>query len=572
MFQSSISVGVGYAAPEQRGSIENPNTPLSGIDDSWDDAFGITRSESGVRISRRTANTIAAWFRGVNVISRYVAKTPLFVIKRLQPKGKERDHTHFAYRLVRRKFNPQMTAFVAKQTITAHAVAEGNGYGYIKRRGNGEGMEVWPLLPDRTWPVRINGKLWYVTEVEQRADPTSDQAESEDSFIRRRRKLRAEDVIHIKGLGYDGLVGYNVIKFAAQSLGLAIAGRDYGSKFFRNNASGRVVLEAPNTIDDNAAKRMLGGWRKMTEGLNNAHKTAILEQGTKANVLSASAKDAQLIELMQWGDKQVANWLNLPEHMIGGEGRTSYASLEQENQRFLDDALDPWFCVWEGECWDKLLTEEQKESESHDFEFLREALIRTNFAQRQAGLNIMHQNGAINRDEWRDFMGMNPLPGGQGQIYMVPLNMQPAADLGKQGLEDGDSGLGKEDAEKPKPKEDEDRSRLLAATRAAVRDAADRMQTRLEKSFDGQDFENYEAFRAAFARHDKVMRLALRPSLEAALIVRGDQRDAAAVTEQFSRAISERLRAEILAGASETDLDALPDSIVDAFLSPNPES
>lgn len=437
-----------------RRSIENPAVSL---DDpaAWD-LLGAEKTSTGVRVSRRTTLGYSPFWRGVNLISRDVAKLPLFVYKRIGD-GKERDTVHPAYSLLRYKPNSEMTSFIFRQVLQSHALVEGNGYAYIDRDGAGNPMELIPLDPTATYPIRENGRLWYVTQVGQKL-----------------RKLDPSNVLHIKGLGYDGLVGYSIIHMARESIGLGVALRDFGSRFFRANARPGVVLEHPAKISNEAAKRIRDSWNDMHAGIDNAHKTAILEEGMKLAVMSINARDSQLLESRQFEIREIANWFGVPPHKLGDTTRTAFASLEQENQSYLDDALDPWLVVWEEECREKLLTEREKESDSHVVEFLRQALVRANLKDRGAFYNTALQGGWMNRDEIRARESMNPLPNGEGKKFYTPLNVTTSGENPPD-----DPPADPESEPEVPPPEARKRSAIDAAHRRVIRDAAARMVTRL---------------------------------------------------------------------------------------------
>ena len=387
-------------------SAENPSTPLSAPDDWLGDALGSYKSSSGVRVNRETALTYSAIWKGTTLIAGDVGRIPTHIDK-LNPQGREHARTHRAYNLLRNKPNDAMTAMPFKMTLQGHAILDGNGYAYIWRNGDGSPRELMILAPNRVTPVRYNGVLWYIYQF--------DNGEQ--------RKLAAMDVIHIKGFSFDGLVGYNLIHKARESVGWAMAMQTYGAIFFRNNATPRVVLEHPSRMKADAAKNLRDSWERLHSGLENQHRTAVLEEGMKANVLSISARDAQLIDQMKFTFIDVANWLKLPPHKVGGDGRTAYASLAQENQAYLDDCLDGWLVTWEEECRDKLLTEEEKAANSHEVRFDRKQLVRANLGERNTFYTNMLQWGVYSPDMVLHEEGENAQPNGTGKVYYRPLNM-----------------------------------------------------------------------------------------------------------------------------------------------------
>ena len=397
-----------------RRSYENPNVSLNDPD-AWDDMFGSTKTSSGEKVNRTTAFRVGAFFRGVSLIADTVAKLPL-IVYRIEDDARDRDRLHPVYPLLRRKANRSQTAFVFKQILTANAVTQGNGYAYIDRHTSGpdagRARELLWLDPDRTRVIRENGELKYLVSIG--GDFDNQMAEI--------RKVDPSSILHIRGLGYNGLVGYSVIQLAAEELGLCLASTKFSSTFFANAATPRVVIEVDGQLSDTAFERLKKSWQQLKTGLDNAHKTAILEEGAKAHALSISTKDAQLLESREFDLVTIANWLKVPPHKLGAKGRDSYASLEQANQEFLDDAVDNWLCAWEYECWDKLLTEDEKTEETHDIEFVRQALLRANLAQRAsyyrqalAGLPWMSRN------EIRRLENLNPVE--DGDEIIDPLNM-----------------------------------------------------------------------------------------------------------------------------------------------------
>jgi HK97 family phage portal protein len=399
--------------PSRRSSIENPSVPLSSVDtDSplWDAMTGGATASSGVSVNVRSGLTYSAVWRGVNLISQAIAKTPLQVFRNVDG-GKELDRTHPAYKLLKRKPSQYYTSLVFKQTLVAHALftGRGNGYARIVRDGAGRPVELLIMDPSRTYPVRYGGVLWYMNETDGAG----------------LRKLRPEDVIHIKGFGYDGLVGYDIVTYMRETLGLGLAIRKFGSIFFRNGAAPNVVLERPAeapALSKEAERNVRDSFDKIHGG-DSVHRTALLQEGMKASVLGIDAQKSQLIELRQFEIREVANFLGLPPHKVGDIQSRAYASLEQENQSFNDDAVDGWFCSIEAELNEKMLSEEEKENETHVIEFNRESLVRVNFEAKVNGLVNQINNGLMLLDEGRNKLNMPPYPNGLGQMIRRPANI-----------------------------------------------------------------------------------------------------------------------------------------------------
>ncbi len=406
-------------------SVENPAVPLSSIgdgDDMYDTLTGGEATGAGVKVSRKIALGLSSIWRGVNLIAGDIGRHS-FRVYRYEGSGLTPDPRHQAARVMRRP-NQWMTPFTFRQTLQAHALLSGNGYAYILRDKNSRPLELLPLDPDQTWPVRVNGALWYCTQM---SDAAVGVGRPSKSLV----KIPSTDVLHIKGLGFDGLVGYPVLRVLRETLGAAVAARDYGARYFRNDASPGVVIQVPAGMPDKAIENLRKTWGALHTGFKDAHKIAILRDGvTLANYSKASARDAQMLENRQFDAREVANVLGVPPHKVGDPSRTAYNSLESENQGYQEDTLDRWFVSWEQETDAKLLTEIEKDNETHTCKFDPRPLARVSLSERGAYYSQAIQIGWLSRDEVRAFENLNPIAGGLGDTFDRPVNTAPLAPQG----------------------------------------------------------------------------------------------------------------------------------------------
>ena len=366
------------------------------------DWIGGRDTSSGVSVTTNSALNYSSFFQGVNLISGDVSRIPL-VLYRREDGGKEKATEHPAYYLMRRKPSADLTVNHLLRTLTAHAIIHGNGYAYIFRNSSFVPQELLLLDPSITFPVRENGRLWYVTQVSGEL-----------------RRLSPANVLHIRGLGSDGLVGYGVVDRARESLGLGLAAERFGSSFFGNGATSSGLLEYPGKLTDTTVGRIRSQWNSMHQGLQKAHRVAVLEAGIKFHQLSVPPEQAQFLETRRFQRQEIASWLNLPPHKLGDESRTSYNSIESENLDYLN-RLDHWLDAFESECWDKLLTESEKRSDDLFFEFHRVSLLKVDADQRSKLYHSYLQDGVMSPNEVRAAENMNPREG--GNKYYLPLNM-----------------------------------------------------------------------------------------------------------------------------------------------------
>ena len=392
-------------------SSEIPGRPISDSD------HFIVRSDSGVAVNHDTALTYDAVWRAVGLISRSVAGIPIEVLRRIDNEGKERATLHPAYRLLKRKPNQYQHSHDFKTVLTMQALLRGNGYALIVRNQIGQPQELIPMDASLTWPDRDkNNDLIYRTSI------------ALDSSSPREIVLDASDVFHLKGIHHSGDVGISVINAARDSLGLGMAVERHGSKFFSQGARPSVVLEHPMTMKAQEHENFRSSWNRLHSGVDNHFRTVILENGMKLNTFSMSPEDSQFVETLQFRVRVVANWFGVPPHKLGDTTRTSYSSLEQENQAFLDDTIDPWLKSWEAEAWDKLLSDRQKNSDSHIIEFNRKELLRMSSRDRSDFYSSALTSGWMSVNEVRSRENLNPIDGGDG--YNIMMNMQPIAESG----------------------------------------------------------------------------------------------------------------------------------------------
>lgn len=534
-----------------RRSLENPNAPLN-EESVYELLAGGGRSTSGVVVNHKTALSWSPVWRGVNLLSSSVAKLPLYVYKR-NGNGKDRDPSHPAYRILRRKANAEQKAINWRQAMMAHALLHRGGYSYILRDGADQVRELILLDPGDTYPVRENGRLWYVTRI----TPVGDNGPGE------LRRLHPIDVFHIHGLSWDGLTGLSVIDMARQSLGLGLAQEKFSAIYFNNNAKPPVVLKHPKTLAPNKRKELREQWLSMQAGIDKAHLPALLENGLDLQELTVNAADAQLIDSKKFSLVDVSNWLGVPPHKVGGEGRTAYASLEQENEAFLADGLDPWLCQFEEEAYEKLLREGEKDADSHTIEFVRQALVRANLAVRAAyyrtatgGLPWLTQN------EVRALETLNPIEG--GDIMAFPLNM--SASLPSPSPQPPPQHPG-DDAEADDT-DSQRAARLRQLAERLVRDACRRACRRIgvhagRAARDSRTFLDW--LEQVETEHRQVIAEMIAPALDACDLVAPQSIDRAAALTQWFAAVRETLTQAYDTASREQFPAAVDDAITRAM-------
>lgn len=363
---------------------------------------GGNETDSGITINAQKVLHYAPVWYGVNKIAGHIGQMPLVLHEQTDERRRRRAVEHPSYRLLKKRPNRHMGAAVFKETLQAHALIEGNGRAAIDRNLRGDAVELIPLLPDRTKTIVVNGEKWHFTTI------THEDGRTED------RKLRDQDVLHIAGLGYDGLVGYPLWEFAKNSLGLGLASEKSANRHFRNDGTPGLLLEAPKGMfrDEAEATDFLANFRAAHEGLDKRSKVGLLREGITARALESSAgSDGQWIEQRTFQRQEAALWLLL-EQILGDDSSVSYKSLEQKMLAYLVNCLNRWIVKWEEECDEKLLREREKQLDTHYFKFVTGALLRSDTATTMSTAATAIKSRILNPNEARAWFELDPYDGG----------------------------------------------------------------------------------------------------------------------------------------------------------------
>ena len=382
-------------------------------------AFYLGGSTSGKAVTEQTAMQMTAVYSCVRILAEAVAGLPLHLYKYTENGGKEKALDHPLYRLLHDEPNPEMSSFVFRETLMTHLLLWGNAYAQVIRNGKGEVVALYPLMPNRMAVDRdTEGHLYYTY---YRGD---DEAIKNKEYAV---TLAPRDVLHIPGLGFDGLVGYSPIAMAKNAIGMAIACEEYGAKFFANGAAPGGVLEHPGTIKD--PQRVRESWQSTFGGSGNANKIAVLEEGMKYTPIGISPEQAQFLETRKFQINEIARIFRVPPHMVGDLEKSSFSNIEQQSLEFVKYTLDPWVIRWEQSIQRALLSQDEKAV--YFVKFNLEGLLRGDYQSRMNGYAIGRQNGWMSANDIRELENLDRIPAEEGgDLYLINGNMLPLKDAG----------------------------------------------------------------------------------------------------------------------------------------------
>lgn len=356
-------------------------------------------TEAGVMVSDDSAMRFATVHACVRVISEDVAALPMHVYRRLENGGKERATEHPLYELLHDRPNPEMSAVAFKEALMVNALLTGNGYAFIEFYRSGQVKALYPMLSSEVTPYRTAaGELRY-------------RAGGED--------LRAGEVYHLAGLGFDGLMGMSPIAYARESIGLGMAAERYGEKFFRNGTHIGGVISVKDELSEDQFQRLKTQFSGMFRGLQNAHGVPLLEGGATYTQLGIPPEDAQFLETRKYQRSEIAAIYRVPPHMIGDLERATFSNIEQQDLAYLQRTLLPWLMRTEQEGRAKLLLGDDKQKYSIENDTAN--FMRGETATRMQSYSTAIMAGIMAPNEARRRENLNPVPGGDD--IMLPLNM-----------------------------------------------------------------------------------------------------------------------------------------------------
>lgn len=368
--------------------------------------FYFGTSASGKAVNPSSAIQVSAVYACVRVIAETIASLPFHVYETTE-NGSRKAPEHPLYRLIHDEPNKEMTSFILRETMLAHLLLYGNAYCQIIRTGRDKIDSLYPLLPDKMEVDRDAGGLLTYTYT------TSDG---------KRWRLDPRDVLHIPGLGFDGVMGYSPIALEKSAIGLGIAAEEYGSKFFSNGARPSGILTHPNTVKDPAALRT--SWNAAYGSSSNASRVAVLEEGMTFVPLSLPNNEAQFLETRKFQVSEICRIFRVPPHMIGDLDRATFSNIEHQSIDFAVHTIRPWLVRIEQAVNRALFSE--KEKGRFYVQFNLDGLMRGDYKSRMEGYAIARQNGWMSANDIRELENMNAMSDEEGgNAYLVNGNMIP---------------------------------------------------------------------------------------------------------------------------------------------------
>ncbi len=383
--------------------------------------FTFGRADSGEQVDEKSAMQIATVYACVRLLAESVAQLPLHLYRYTDSgTGKEMAADHPLYSIIHRQPNPEMTSFTWRETMMVHLLLYGNAYCQIIRDGKNGVVSVYPLLPENVEVDRDeHGEIYYIYHAYTDETPGE---KNRDIIFRR------EEVLHVPGLGFNGLVGFSPIAMMKNSLGSTLAVEKYGSAFFKNGAQPSGVLEHPGVLKN--PEKIRQNWSDVYGGANNAHKVAVLEEGMSYKAISLPPEDSQFLSTRQFGVEEICRIFRVPPHMVQDLQRATFNNIEHLAIEFVMHTLMPWLVRIEQAIIKDVLIDEEKNEFFPKFNV--DGLMRGDYKSRMEGYAVAITNGIMSVNDVRKLEDLDPLDEDEGgDLHLINGSYTRLSEAGK---------------------------------------------------------------------------------------------------------------------------------------------
>ena len=347
---------------------------------------------------------IATVYACVRLLAESVAGLPLHLYEYTDEaeQNKQKAKEHPLYKILYRQPNEEMSSFTFRETMMTHLLLWGNAYAQIIRDGRNNVLGLYPLQPDQMEVDRDKqGRIIYIYHAYSDDVP---KLQNKDYIF------RADEIFHVPGLGFNGLIGFSPIAMMKNALGTAIAVEKYGSAFFKNGAQPSGVLEHPGVLKN--PEKIRENWSDVYGGPNNAHKVAVLEEGMQYKAISLPPEDSQFLSTRQFGVNEICRIFRVPPHMVQDLSHATFSNIEHQSIDYVVYTLTPWLSRFEQAITKDLLLPSEQDTLFPRFNV--DGLLRGDYASRSSGYASGISNGYLSPNDVRRLENMDLIPPEKG--------------------------------------------------------------------------------------------------------------------------------------------------------------
>ncbi len=374
-------------------------------DDYW--YFPLTEpTASDIDVSAENSVNYSTVWACVSLISETLAGLPLAMYQKKADGSKTLLTQHPLSDLLKHAPNEETPSFNWRETATAHLELWGNHYSIIERNGTGEINGIYQVaIPGRVEVKRErdNGPIIYEWWIEEN-----------------RIRKRYDEIFHVPGFGFNGLVGKSTIAAAREAIGLGLAAEKFGARYFGHGSHpDKVITKGPATIE--GKKKLQEAYDNAYGGIHKSHKTLVLEGESDIKTIGMSNEDSQFLDTRRFQSYEICGFYRVPPHMISILDRATFSNVENQSIQFVQNCMMPRVRRWEAAISLRLLTQAERRAGIFA-EFNVDGLLRGDFESRMKGYSSAIQNAILSPNEIRKKENLDPYDGGDD--HFLQLNMQ----------------------------------------------------------------------------------------------------------------------------------------------------
>ena len=379
-----------------------------------------TPTAAGVSVDERSALKFSPVWAAVRRISETIASLPLQLYREGE-KGKKKALDHPLYPILHLRPNPEQTRMQMWEALMAHLLLWGNCYLHIQQDLMGRPIALWPLDPSRMQVLRPNPNGSLVYQYRMTTTNVVSTSSTGTAIGGEVVNFPPWEILHIGGLGFNGLSGYSVISLAREGIATGLAYEEYAARFFSNNATPAGFLEIPGIVDEQTKKTIRQDWYGTYGGVSKSQLIGVIGQGMKFNPVSVPAKDSQYLESRKFSVVEICRWFNIAPHMIFDLEKSSFSNIEQQSLESVIYTFRPWCVRIEQAIQVKLITEN-----NISVEHRLEGLLRGDTASRTDYYAAGRQWGWLSPNAILELENMPLREDPGGDEYLTPANIQGA--------------------------------------------------------------------------------------------------------------------------------------------------
>lgn len=373
-----------------------------------DDLYEIARDGT---IDSTTAMKFTAVFSCVRILAETVGSVPVMEYRKNKKGDRDVTTDTSVYDILHNAPNSEMAPMSFKESNMCSLNLGGNAVSQklVNRKGELVGLYPYPHTQVGISRDQSTKKLIYTIS----GDGNSSA-------------LQREQVFHIPGLSFDGIIGLSPIGYAAEAIRLGRSYEQFSNNFYKNGAHSSGVFSFPGAIGEVAFDRLKKDLKKSYTGLRNTGTPILLEEGGTFHQMTISPADAQLIENKRFQIEDICRIYRVPQHLVQMLERSTNNNIEHQSLEFVMYTMLPWFKRWEENINMQLLTPQERKA-GYYLEFKIDTLLRGDAKSRAEAYAAGRQWGWLSVNDIRKLENMPQIP--NGDIYLQPLNMGEAGSI-----------------------------------------------------------------------------------------------------------------------------------------------